>query len=84
MPPIPTSSDVKKPYSVTGPGTDYGPALLRAIMKILPPLDHSVLMIFSDGGDTTFDSVEIALYNMLRNSFRTCYGSCIYTYCIEI
>ena len=83
QPPIQTIFDVFEPNQIHG-GTNYGPALLRAIMKMLPPLDHSVMMIFSDGGDNVIDNVEITLYNMLKNSFRTCYGSCIYTICIHV
>ena len=56
MPPIPTFASIFQPIG-TAQGTNYGPALLRALTKIIPPLQNSVLMIFSDGGDKVLDSV---------------------------
>ena len=47
-------------------------------------MDHSFVMFFSDGGASPIYGTEITLYNMVRNSLRSCKGSCIYSFCYDV
>ena len=66
------------------PATNYGAALTRAIIYISNTMDHSFVMFFSDGGASPIYGTEITLYNIVRNSLRSCKGSCIYSFCYDV
>ena len=61
------------PVTPLGPNTNYAAAIIKALQLVVKYNGwNTCLFIFSDGGDPTFDSVEIQIWNYVRKNCVTC------------